>query len=106
MDIETCWTKCQSIEGEVTIQCLECFVLQAFNIAVRLAGIALFVMLIVGGFKYLTAGSDPKAAESAQKTITSAVLGLVLILLGWFILRFIQEFTGAPITEFKFPSAP
>lgn len=101
--------KCyEEIDGDkiATIQGFECIVIQIFNIAIRLAGIALFVMLIVGGFKYLTAGSDPKATESAQKTITSAVLGLVLILLGWFILRFIQEFTGAPVTEFEFPSAP
>lgn len=73
-----------------------------FNLLVRLAGIAAFIMLIVGGFKYLTAGGDPKAAESARNTITYAILGLVLIVAAWFILKFISEFTGLPqLLEFN-----
>lgn len=35
--------------------------------ALAFAGIALFVMLTVGGFQYLTSGGDPKQAEGAQK---------------------------------------
>lgn len=73
-----------------------------FNLLVRLAGIAAFIMLIVGGFKYLIAGGDPKAAESARNTITYAILGLVLIVAAWFILKFISEFTGLPqLLEFN-----
>lgn len=72
-----------------------------FSIVIRLAGVATFIMLIIGGFKYLTAGGDPKAAESARNTITYAILGLVLIIAAWFILKFISEFTGVDVTEFK-----
>lgn len=106
--VVSCWGKCtESTGGEVaTIQCLECIILQVFHIAVRLAGIAVFIMLIIGGFRYLTAGGDPKSAESARKTITYAIFGLVLILAAWFILRFIETFTGVPVTEFTFPIAP
>lgn len=106
--IKDCWDRCtQSTEGEVaTIQCFECIILQILHIAVRLAGIAVFIMLIIGGFKYLTSGGDSKAAESARKTITYAILGLVLILLSWFILRFIETFTGVTVTQFTFPSPP
>ena len=71
------------------------------SIAIRLAGVAAFIMLIIGGFKYLTSGGDPKAAESARKTITYAILGLVLIIAAWFILKFLSEFTGVDLTEFK-----
>lgn len=74
-----------------------------FSIAIRLAGVAAFIMFIVGGFKYLTAGGDPKAAESAKGTLTYAIFGLVLIIAVWFILRFISEFTGVTqILEFEF----
>lgn len=72
-----------------------------FSVAIRLAGVATFIMLIIGGFKYLTAGGDPKAAESARNTITYAIFGLVLIIAAWFILKFISEFTGVDVTEFK-----
>ena len=33
-----------------------------------LAGIALFIMLLVGGFKFITSGGDPKSLESAKNT--------------------------------------
>jgi len=57
-------------------------------------------MLIVGGFKYMTAGGDPKATEMSKKTLTLAIGGLVVVVLSFLILRFIQEFTGANITNF------
>lgn len=72
-----------------------------FGLAIRFAGILAFIMLILGGFRYLTSGGDPKAAASAQKTITYAIGGLVLIIAAWFILKFLSEFTGVDLTEFK-----
>lgn len=65
------------------------------------AGITLFLMLILGGFKYITAGGDPKALEGAKKTLTYAILGIVLIASAYLILLLIEQFTGAPVTEFS-----
>ena len=42
------------------IQDLVVVVQKILNIVVRFAGIAVFIMLLVGGFQYLTAGGDPK----------------------------------------------
>jgi len=89
------------MQDPVEIQDIEEIVKIVLNYAVRLAGIAVFIMLLVGGFKYLTAGGDPKKAEAAQKTITYAIFGLALLIGGWFILKLIQEFTGVPVTEFS-----
>ena len=66
-----------------------------------LAGIVLFVMLLVGGIRIITAGGDPKNAEAAKKTITYAIAGIVFIALAFLILRFIEDITGAPVTQFK-----
>ena len=66
-----------------------------------LAGIALFIMLIVGGFKYITSGGDPKRVEAARNTLTFAIIGLVLIALAYLILVFIENLTGAPILNFS-----
>lgn len=68
------------------------------NIAVRLAGIAAFIMIIVGGFKYLTAGGDPQKTQAAGQTITYAVFGLIGVIAAWFILLFIEKFTGVELT--------
>lgn len=65
-----------------------------------LGGIVLFLMLLSGGFKYLTSGGDPKATEGAQKTLTYAIGGLVLLAGSYMILRIISDFTGADVTNF------
>jgi hypothetical protein len=86
------------------IQDLAIIIQRILNIAIRLAGIAAFVMLIVGGFQYLTAGGDPKKTQAAGSTLTYAIFGLVAVIAAWFILLFIENFTGIKITEFNLPS--
>lgn len=65
-----------------------------------LGGIVLFLMLLTGGFKYLTSGGDPKATETAQKTLTYAIGGMILLAGSYLILRIISDFTGADVTNF------
>ena len=74
--------------------------------ALGFAGIALFILLIVGGFKYITSGGDPKAVEGAKKTLTSAVIGLVLILVSYLILVLITNITGVDVTKFNIILTP
>jgi len=71
------------------------------EVALALAGIVLFIMLISGGFKYITAGGDPKGIEGAKKTLTYAIGGMVFLAMAFLILRFIQEFTGVDVTRFR-----
>lgn len=76
------------------------------NIVHALQAIALFaffVLLVVGGFKYLTSGGDPKAAESAKKTITYAIGGFVIFAFSYIILKIVGDFTGTQsiITNFN-----
>jgi glucose uptake protein GlcU len=71
------------------------------KVALGFGGIALFIMLLIGGFKYLTAGEDPKAVEEARKTLTYAIGGLVLVAAAYLILVFIKQITGIDVTQFK-----
>lgn len=71
------------------------------NVILGFAGVVLFIMLILGGFSYLTSGGDPKKVESARNTLTYAIGGVIFIALAYLILKFIEVFTGAPVTEFK-----
>ena len=80
--------------GVVTIKSLEGLFSNVIGVAIAVAGIALFIMLLIGGFNFLTAGADAGKAQAAQKTITYAILGLVFITLSFFILRLISSFTG------------
>lgn len=74
--------------------------------ALGFAGIVLFILLIMGGFKYITSGGDPKAVEGAKKTLTSAIIGLVLILVSYLILVLITNITGVDVTKFNVVLTP
>ena len=70
--------------------------------AIPLIGIISFVMILVGGFTYLTAGGNPEGAKKGQAILTAAIVGLVMSILAWLILLFIQNVTGAQVTNFQF----
>ncbi len=84
-----------------TIKDFEILFQNVVTAVLGLAGIVLFIMLLVGGLKYLTSGGDPKAVEEAKKTLTYAIGGIILIVLSYLILVFIQAFTGVQVTQFK-----
>lgn len=74
------------------------------GLATYIALLVVFIMLVVGGFKYITSGGDPKATESAKNTITYAIFGLVALIGIWLILKFIYIFTGVDVTQFTIPT--
>jgi hypothetical protein len=74
---------------------------RAVQALVGIVGLVIFIMLIVGGFKLITSGGDPKAAEAAKNTLTHAAIGAALLVLSIFILRLIAQFTGVDVRTFK-----
>jgi len=83
-----------------TIGDLQAVFSNVVGFALGFGGIILFIMLLMGGFKYITAGGDPKAIEGAKKTITYAIFGIVLLALAFLIIRLIEQITGVPVTQF------
>lgn len=65
------------------------------------AFIALFVMLIWAGIKYITSGGEPKALQSAHQTVTWAFLGMLFLIIAWLVLRLIEAFTGVNVVVFN-----
>lgn len=86
-----------------TVKCFEVIFQNILTTVVSLAVIALFVMLTIGGFKYLTSGGDQKATASAQQTMTYAIAGIALMALAYIIFRIIETYTGVPVTNFVIP---
>jgi len=95
-------TRC-AVDGVATLQGFECIFRNIVRILTPIAGLALFITLIVGSFQMLMAGSDPKQVQKAQKTLTSAILGLVVFFGIWFVLKLIQIITGVDVTKFEIP---
>jgi len=86
--------------GVAKISDLEGVFSRVVGYALGFAGIVLFVLLIIGGFKYITSGGDPKAVEGAKKTLTYAIGGLIVILISYLILVLISNITGVDVTKF------
>lgn len=63
--------------------------------------IAMLVVIVMAGFKYLTSGGEPKALQAAHHTLAWAILGIFLMAVAWVLLQLIQAFTGIPVTVFN-----
>ena len=57
-------------------------------------GIAL-IMIIYGGFKYVTSQGDPKATESAKSQIMFAGIGMLIVMTAFVIMKLFVGATGA-----------
>lgn len=97
------WIPPYAYDEVATLKGFENIFSTILSLATTAAGLVCFLMLIIGGFKYLTSGGDPKQAASARGTLTWAVAGLAIIIGAWFILQFIEYFTGVEVTIFEIP---
>jgi hypothetical protein len=100
------WTgRCVSAANPdvATIQGAECLFANVLSVITLVAGLVFFFMLIAGGFQYYMAAGDPKRTAGVQAQLTSSVIGLVGIIASFFILRFIENFTGVSVTDFIIP---
>lgn len=56
-----------------------------------------FIMLLIGGIRWITAGGDEKAVASARNMITAALIGLVIVLVAFALIKLVETFFGVSI---------
>ena len=61
----------------------------AITVLSIIVGIAAVIMIIIGGFKYVTSGGDSTKISSAKSTIFYALIGLVVVALAQVIVRLV-----------------
>ena len=64
-----------------------------------LAGLILFVMLLIGGFQYLTSAGNPKGAEEGKQRISMALAGFVVVFASYWIAQILQVILGVNILK-------
>lgn len=65
------------------------------------AGILLFVMVIIGGYSIIAGAgeNDPKKTGSGKKTLTTALIGFLIIFASYWIIKIIEKITGLGIVQ-------
>ena len=67
------------------------------NIFSLVVGVVAVIMIVVGGLKYITSGGDSSNVTGAKNTILYAVIGLVVVALAQFIVRYVlSKVTATP----------
>lgn len=73
----------------VTNEPLPLMVGRVINIFLSVVGIILVVLLVYGGYLWMTARGEEDRVKEAKSTIRNAVIGLVIILLAYSISSFV-----------------
>lgn len=63
-------------------------VIQAIKLVLGLMTLVAIVLVVYGGFVWLTSAGDETKIENAKKIISAALIGLVVILLSWALVIF------------------
>lgn len=63
------------------------------NVFSLIVGIVSVIMIIIGGFQYITSGGDSGKVGNAKNTILYAIVGLVIVALAQVIVRFVLDQT-------------
>ena len=69
-------------------------VLNIIRLVLGLMTLIAVVLIIYGGFVWLTAAGNEENVEKAKKIISAAVIGLIVILLAWAIVIFVARTTA------------
>lgn len=64
------------------------------NLLIPLAAIILLIVLMWGGFSLVTSRGDPEKLKSARARITAGIIGFVLLLLAYVLVRVIAYIFG------------
>ncbi len=105
-DINTCLSQGSGLNGDLSGDCesdpladagaddITKFITLVVNIISIIVGFVAVVMIIWGGMKYVTSGGESGKITSAKNTIMYALIGLVVVALAQFIVRFVLKQTA------------
>lgn len=72
------------------------FMSSAIGLITIIAIIWFVFLVITGAFAFMTAGGDKQTIESARKKLVNGLIGLLVVIFGIFVIRFIGYLIGIP----------
>ena len=67
---------------------------KAANIIAIITGIAAVIMIIIGGFNYITSGGNTEKAALGRRQVLYAVVAVAVVALAWTLTSFIMNLIG------------
>lgn len=75
------------------------FIIKLINIGIIIAAVVFFFIFLVGGIRWITSSGDKVQIEAARNTIMNALIGLVLVLSLFAILKLIGTLFGVNLLQ-------
>ncbi|MEJ0021719.1 MAG: pilin [Candidatus Doudnabacteria bacterium] len=69
-------------------------VIVVIDMLLGVAGLVAVLFIIIGGFQYITSAGNEELAERGKKNLQNAVIGIVIIVLSYVIVRVVSTFFG------------
>lgn len=63
--------------------------IRLINVVLQFVGILTLVMILWGGFLFLVSGGKEEKTQHATAVIRNAIIGLIIVLCAWSIVRFV-----------------
>ena len=76
----------------------------AIPIVFTIAGVGLFVMILMAGFEFLTSAGDAKKMESGKAKLTNAFIGFILVFSSFWIVQIFGTMFGLESITNVFPA--
>jgi len=85
----------QSITGPLSgIATVGDLINKLIELVIPAAGIILLLVLIMGGYDFLISRGQPEKIKSAQAKITTGIIGFILLIASYIIVRLITKIFG------------
>ena len=88
LQIDQTTQTCATATGDQTTT-VNSLLTKIINIFSVIVGVVAVVMIIVGGFRYITSGGKDEGVKTAKNTILYALIGLVVVALAQIIVKFV-----------------
>ena len=70
---------------------LDTAIIDLINLALSFLGMIAVIVILIGGFKWMTAGGNDEKVGEARKWIFSGIIGLAIVLSAWAISKFVIQ---------------
>lgn len=96
------WGECV-VDGVPTLKCFEVVFGNILTMSSAFIVLVLFMMFVIGSFRYLTSFGNAEKVKKAQGTLRYALVGFILFVSAFLILKIIDTlFLGGGGTIFQF----